>query len=97
MNPREQVFADADKEMFANRDQQMILEMDLQSIMSVVGLVQLACRHPGVSWPIRARAVNIVVSIGSQLQEAGLHGLAAMVRAGWNSEFDEEISSDQTN
>lgn len=89
MNQREQVIADADKEMFANIGHPVVIETDLQSIMGVVGLVQLACRHPGISDQIRMGAINFVNNIGAHLQDSGFHGLAAMVQAGWNPDFDE--------
>lgn len=80
----------ADKEMRANLGRPVTLETDLQSIMGVVGMLQLACRHPGISDNIRRAAHVFVDNIGATLQEAGLHNLAALVQAGWNREFDEE-------
>jgi len=89
MNKRAQLIADADAEMLANIDRPVTIETDLQSVMGMVGLVQLACRHPGVDQKIKNAAIPFVDNIGAHLQELGLHGLAAMVRAGWNSDFDE--------
>lgn len=83
----------ADREMRANLGQLVRLETDLPSIMGVVGLVQLACRHPGISNDIRRAAHVFVDNIGATLQEAGLHNLTTIVQAGWRSEFDKEGES----
>jgi hypothetical protein len=87
---RQEIIDTADKEMRANLGRPVTLETDLQSVIGVVGLLQLACRHPGVEDGTRRAAHVFVDNIWATLQEAGLHGLVAIVLAGWHSEFDED-------
>lgn len=77
------LIAGADAEMRRVVGKPVKLEIQIQTLIGLVGLIQLACRHPGVSAELRLSAERFVAEIGSGLQERGLHDLAALVKAGW--------------
>lgn len=88
IDPKHILTIAADREMRANQKRPVILEMDLPTIIGIIGLIQLACRHPGGPDRLKSAAYAFVDTIGADLQEAGMHNLAALVQAGWHSEFD---------
>lgn len=89
MNDKEKLIANADAEMRRVLGHPVSVQVNIEQLMGLVGLIQLACRHPKISDPMRQSAAYFVDGIGSSLQESGLHALASIIRAGWETEFDE--------
>lgn len=79
----EALIAGADTEMKRVWGRPVAIEVPIQTLMGLVGLIQLACRHPGVKDEVKLSAEQFVNGVGGGLQEAGLHELAALVKAGW--------------
>ena len=63
--------------------QPVVVQFQIQTLIGLIGLIQLACRHPGVSDEMRRSAEIFADEIGAGLQERGLNDLAALVKAGW--------------
>lgn len=77
------LLAGADAEFKRMLGRTVLLDVQIQTLIVLVGLIQLACRHPKVRDDIRETAERFVNEIGAGLQERGLHELAALVKAGW--------------
>lgn len=73
----------ADAEMRANLHRPVIVQMKLPTVMGIVGLVQLASRHPGISPAIRQGAKEWVESIRIYCLNEGWPASAALIDAGW--------------
>lgn len=97
MQPANELLAAADQEMRANIHRPVIIQMRLPSIMGIVGLVQLASRHPGVSAEMRRGAREWVESIHTYLLNEGLRHLADLIVAGWEPAFDQPTETDGAN
>jgi hypothetical protein len=61
----------------------LVLDVEAETLLCIVGMVQLACRHPGIADGMRQKAEWFVSDIGASFQEQGYHELAALVKAGW--------------
>ena len=79
----EALIAGADAEMKRVLGHPVTLQVSIETLISLVGLIQLACRHPGIEDGPRRAAEHFVSGVGGGFQEAGLHELAALVKAGW--------------
>lgn len=86
---RDAIIANADAEMRKVLYHPVTVQLNIQTLLGIAGLVQLACRHPGVSAEMRGAAEHFVDGIAASLQEAGLHALVTLVKAGWVQEYDE--------
>lgn len=85
---KEQMLDLAQTEMLGNRGRSVEMQFDLLGLVNLVGLVQLACRHPEVSPQLQSSAHRFVDSVESTLLAAELPGLALLVAAGWDKQFD---------
>lgn len=83
MVDEQSLIAGADAEMQRVLGHPVVLEIQMHTLIGLVGLIQLACRHPNVGDSVRLSAERFVNEIGAGLQERGLHELAALVKAGW--------------
>lgn len=83
-NENEQaLIAGADAEMEKVLGHPVAIEMQIQTLIGLIGLIQLACRHPQVSEEMKRSAEHFVNGVGASLQEQGMHGLAALIKGGW--------------
>lgn len=80
------LIAGANAELKRVAGRPVALEVPIQTLMILVGLLQVACRHPKIADGPRRAAEQFVNGVGANLQEQGLHGLAALVKAGWVDE-----------
>ena len=73
----------ADAEMRRVLNHPVAVQMPIQTLVGLIGLIQLACRHPQVTDAMKKNAVYFVNGVGASLQEQGMHELAALIKAGW--------------
>lgn len=97
MQPANELITAADAEMRANIHRPVIVQMKIPTVMGIVGLVQLASRHPGVSAEMRRGAREWVESIHTYLLNEGLRHLADVIVAGWLPAFDQPAETDGAN
>jgi hypothetical protein len=72
------------------RSQSMTIPVFLEpaAAMSLVGALQLACRHPHFSGPTRALMVEIIDKIQQTFVEANASALVELIQRGWDPEHD---------
>lgn len=80
------LIAGANAELKRVAGRTVALTVPIETLMVLVGLLQVACRHPRIADGPRRTAEQFVNGVGANLQEQGLHGLAALVKAGWVDE-----------
>jgi hypothetical protein len=61
---------------------------DPAAAISLVGALQLACRHPCFSVPSRMLMSDIVESVQAQFAEANSTALVELIQRGWDPEHD---------
>lgn len=73
----------ADREMAQNIHRPIIIQSSINTMMGIVGLVQLASRHPGISPEMRQGARAWVESVRIYYLNEGWPALAALIETGW--------------
>ena len=83
MSDEQALVAGANVEICKLKGSPIVLDVEIETLLAIVGMVQLACRHPQIADQVRRSAEYFVNDIGASFQEQGFHDLAALVKAGW--------------
>ncbi len=67
----------------------LLVDLDLHTLISIVGLMQLALRHPGATGPSAEIARRAIDGMIAKLRECGLMAHAELARLGDNPESDD--------
>jgi len=80
------------KREIAQLDQQHMtvrLSLTPMQAMSLIGAVQLACRHPGYTGSSRGVVERIVVRMQSEFLQYGVRHILEVIRRGWSPQHDQ--------
>lgn len=81
--PANEIIDAANREMVQNIHRPILMQSNLNTMMGIIGLVQLASRHPGITPEIRQGARAWVESVRIYCLNEGWPALAALIETGW--------------
>ena len=84
----------ANREMAENIYRPIVMQSSINTMMGIVGLVQLASRHPGIGPEMRQGARAWVESVRIYCLNEGWPALAALIETGWEPVSPETTQSE---
>lgn len=85
---KESLMVDVEQEARGHLDYIVPVHLDLVSLLTLVGHVQLALRHPANTGPSNRLARQVLDQIIHRLRADGLVAHAHLAELGYNPEFD---------